>query len=82
MISRHALIWALLALSGAFLVLGLLRTENTQLHADIKALRGALADCKAAANIISEDEANDATVDPDNLPDFGDLNPSWLRGEN
>lgn len=81
MISRYGLIGALVALSGAFLVLGLLRAENVQLHADMKALRGKLADCQAAANIISEDEANDATVDPDDLPDFGDLNPDWLRGE-
>lgn len=80
MIARYGLIGALVTLSGAFLVLGLLRAENVQLHADIAALRGALADCQAAANIINEDEANDASVDPDNLPDFDDL-PDGMRGE-
>lgn len=74
------LIGALVALSGAFLVLGLLRTENAELHAEIKALRGALSDCQAAANIISDDEESDNAVDPDDLPDFDDL-PDGMRGE-
>lgn len=36
-------------------------------------VRGALASCEAAANIVNEDATNDATIDPDNLPDFDDL---------
>lgn len=76
--TRWGLIAALVTLSGAFLTLGLLRTENAQLHADNAALRGKLETCGARLNNILEDKESDDAIDGIDLGDFG-LPDHWLR---
>ena len=67
---------ALGAAVAGFIVAGLLKLENDQLHKRITSLRGELATCGARLENIIEARESDASI-PDDLRDF-DIPPEWL----
>lgn len=67
--------------AALFVVAGLLKFENDQLHAKLNAARAELATCGARLQNILEDQASDEAIDNIDLNDWV-LPDHWLRPTN